>query len=119
MTPIPAPTLRSEWLRGEIAVIGLARSGRSVATLLARAGVPVYASDIGAPGDLQATAAALRSEGVVVDAGGHDLGRIGRASLVVASPGVPPAARPLEVARRASVDVVSELEIALRFLPEL
>ena len=37
---------RREWLRGEIAVIGLARSGRAAAQLLARAGADVYASDV-------------------------------------------------------------------------
>jgi UDP-N-acetylmuramoylalanine-D-glutamate ligase len=40
--------LPAAWTRGEISVVGLARSGRAVAELLARAGAPVYASDAGA-----------------------------------------------------------------------
>jgi hypothetical protein len=36
----PAP-LRAEWMQGEVAVIGLARSGRAVSTLLARNGCRV------------------------------------------------------------------------------
>jgi len=108
-----------EWLRGEIAVVGLARSGRSVARLLARAGSAVYATDSGRSPELEATAAALREDGVSVQLGGHDLERISRGSLVVVSPGVPPDAPPLVAARNAKVDIASEIEIGLRFLPLL
>ena len=38
--------LPAAWARGEVSVIGLARSGRAVAELLRRAGADVYASDI-------------------------------------------------------------------------
>jgi UDP-N-acetylmuramoylalanine--D-glutamate ligase len=107
------------WLNGEIAVVGLARSGRAVATLLARTGAEVYASDAGTGKELDATAAALREEGVHVQLGAHDLERIGRASLVVVSPGVPPNAAPLAAARARGIEVVSEVEIALRMLPNL
>ena len=113
------PAMRKEWLRNEIAVIGLARSGRAVATLLARGGADVYASDVGRSPEIEATAAALRAEGVVVDVGVHDQARIVSASLVVVSPGVPPTAPPLVVARKAQIDIVSEVEIGLRFLPQL
>ena len=107
------------WLNGEIAVIGLARSGRAVATLLARTGADVYASDSGAGRALEATATALRAEDIDVQLGAHDLDRIGKASLVVVSPGVPPNAPPLATARARGIDVVSELEIGLRMLPNL
>jgi UDP-N-acetylmuramoylalanine--D-glutamate ligase len=111
--------LPAEWLRGEIAVIGLARSGQSVAMLLARAGAGLYASDAAKSADVEAGARVLREIGIAVDVGGHDLNRIARASLVVTSPGVPPNAPPLAAARAANVPVVSELEIALRFLPDI
>jgi UDP-N-acetylmuramoylalanine--D-glutamate ligase len=107
------------WLNGEIAVVGLARSGRAVATLLARTGSQVYASDSGTGKALEATAAALRGEQVDVQIGAHDLERIARASLVVVSPGVPPSAPPLAGARARGIEVVSEVEIALRMLPNL
>ena len=103
----------------EIAVVGLARSGRSVATLLARAGNPVYASDSGRGPELETTAAALTAEGVTTELGAHDLSRIAKASLVVVSPGVPPDAAPVAAALRAGVEVVSEVEVGLRFLPNL
>ena len=114
-----ADALRADWLRSEIAVVGLARSGRSVATLLARTGNQVYASDARRTPDLDATEAELQREGVDVELGGHDLDRIGRAGLVVVSPGVPLDAPPIRAARERGVDVVSEVEIALRYLPKL
>ncbi|MEX2182005.1 MAG: UDP-N-acetylmuramoyl-L-alanine--D-glutamate ligase [Gemmatimonadaceae bacterium] len=83
---------------GEVAVIGLGRSGTAVAELLTAAGARVYASDsaVGA---------------------GHDLERIAHAATVVVSPGVPPDAPPLAAARSAGVPVLSEIEVALRAMP--
>ncbi|HVE78818.1 MAG TPA: UDP-N-acetylmuramoyl-L-alanine--D-glutamate ligase, partial [Gemmatimonadaceae bacterium] len=49
----------------------------------------------------------------------HDLDRIARAALVVASPGVPPDAPPLAAAAAGRVQVVGELEVALWLLPRL
>jgi UDP-N-acetylmuramoylalanine--D-glutamate ligase len=119
MARVSDPAMRPEWLRGEVAVVGLARSGRAAAALLARTGSQVYASDAGGSPELDATATRLRADQVDVHVGGHDLRRIARASLVVASPGVPPDAPPIVAARTANVPVVSEIEIGLRFLPRL
>ena len=116
---VSAPAMRADSLSREIAVIGLARSGKSVATLLARTGNTVYASDARRSADLDAAEEALRREGVDVELGAHDLDRIGKAGLVVVSPGVPTDAPPLEAARARGVAVVSEVEMALRFLPDL
>jgi UDP-N-acetylmuramoylalanine--D-glutamate ligase len=113
------PAMRSEWLRGEIAVVGLARSGKAAAQLMARAGSEIYASDSGSSPELEAAAADLRRDHVDVQLGGHDTDRIARAALVVASPGVPPTAPPFVAARAAGVPIVSEIEIGLRFLPRL
>lgn len=96
-----------------VAVIGLARSGRAAAALLARQGRRVYASDAGDSAELRRAAEALRDDGVDVQLGGHDLTRIAGASLAVVSPGVPPDAPPLEAARAGGVRVVSEVRIAL------
>ena len=119
MARVSKPAMPLEWLRGEIAVIGMARSGRAAARLLARAGAEVYASDGGRSPELETTEAELRGDRIGVQLGGHDLERVARASLVVASPGVPPNAPPLVAARNAGVDIVSEVEIGLRFLPRL
>src|SRR5688500_2908431 len=119
MARVSAPAMRADWLLREIAVIGLARSGRSVATLLARSGNSVYASDAGDSAELQATAEVLGAEGVKVQLGGHDIARIERASLVVVSPGVPPDAAPIRAAEAKGIEIVSEVEIGLRFLPNV
>ena len=110
--------LPAAWLAGEIAVIGLGKSGTAVATLLARAGARVYASDAGHGPAVTASGATLAQCGIPTDVGRHDLERIARASLVVASPGVPPTSQALTAAQKASRAVVGEVEIALRFLAD-
>ena len=81
---------------GEIAVIGLGKSGRSVGELLARDGHAVYASDAGQRrGGACGAASRCRRSGSRSTSAAHDLARIARAALVVASPGVPPEAPPL------------------------
>ena len=89
--------IRALLSRGEIAVVGLGRSGTAVSKLLLREGATVYASD--------------------EKTGGHDLDRIGRAVLVVASPGIHPNAPALAVARAHGVPIVSEVAVAIAFLP--
>ena len=105
-----------EWSRGEIAVIGLGKSGIAAARLLVRHGFRVYASDSGSSSAMERGVAEVRAAGAAVDVGRHDLDRIARASLVVASPGVPPGSEALRSALAAGVPVVSEIEIGLRFL---
>ena len=100
----------------ETAVIGLGRSGSAVARLLRRAGRAVYASDAGRSPALEQAAAELVALGAEVDLGGHDLARIGRATLCVVSPGVPPEAPPLVAARLAGVPVRAEADLGLEAL---
>jgi UDP-N-acetylmuramoylalanine--D-glutamate ligase len=116
---VSEPAMRADWLHREIAVIGLARSGRSVATLLARTGNAVYASDASRSSSLEGTAAELEREGVHVELGAHDQERVLKSSLVVVSPGVPSDAPVIVAAQKKGIDVVSEVELALRFLPKL
>lgn len=104
---------------GEVAVIGLGKSGTAASELLCARGHAVYACDDNKSPALDSVAARLTSRGAAVQTGGHDGARIARASLVVISPGVPPDAAPLVDARRASREVVSEIELALRCAPEL
>jgi UDP-N-acetylmuramoylalanine--D-glutamate ligase len=101
---------------GEIAVLGLAKSGTAVARLLAADGRRVYASDSSDSASARSNAESLATLGVDASAAGHDLARIAAASLVVVSPGIPPDAPPVAAARKSDVPIVSEVEIALRFL---
>jgi UDP-N-acetylmuramoylalanine--D-glutamate ligase len=102
---------------GEIAIIGLGRSGSAAARLLASRGHAIYASDAGQSENTRSAAERLRASGIDAQAGTHDLARIARASLAVVSPGVPPEAPPLAAARKAGVPIVSEVEIGLLHLP--
>ncbi|GAC1656388.1 MAG: hypothetical protein NVS4B3_22120 [Gemmatimonadaceae bacterium] len=107
------------WLDGEIAVIGLGKSGLAAAMLLTRHGATVYASDSASGPATSAAAEGLSALGVATTVGGHDLERIARASIVVTSPGIPPEAPPIVTARAADRQIIGELEVALRILPEL
>src|SRR6185437_3963990 len=84
--------------------------------LLARDGLKVYVSDESWSSALEQEAVTLRAAGVTVDLGAHDLDRIARAVVVVASPGVPPDAPPLARACAAGVPIVSEIEVGLHAL---
>ncbi len=107
------------WRIGEIAVIGLGKSGTAVSTLLAKDGARVYASDAGNGSGVETSAAILRPLGVDVDTGSHDIERVARATLVVVSPGVPPGAPPLQRAREAGLPIIGEIEVALHAIPAL
>jgi UDP-N-acetylmuramoylalanine--D-glutamate ligase len=102
---------------GEVAVVGLARSGRAAAALLAARGAVVYASDTRNDPEMTEAAELLRSRGVDVDVGNHDLKRIRAAARVVVSPGIPPSAPVLQAARDAGVPIVSEVAVALAAIP--
>jgi UDP-N-acetylmuramoylalanine--D-glutamate ligase len=101
---------------GEVAILGLGKSGTAAAKLLLADGKRVYVSDSGTAFHLQDIARQLRDIGATVDTGGHDLARIARSSKVVASPGIDPSAPPIAAAREAGVPLVSEIEIALGYL---
>jgi UDP-N-acetylmuramoylalanine--D-glutamate ligase len=105
------------WRRGEVAVVGLGRSGIAATRLLVQAGVRVYASDASAHPRGEDRLEELRAlPGVVVEVGRHDLARIRAAATVVASPGVPPDAPPLVTARSAGVPIVSEIDLGFQAL---
>ena len=107
------------WRKGEVAVVGLGRSGDAASRLLRARHVKVYASDSGRTADVEAVAKALRVAGVETQVGGHDLARIARASLVVTSPGIPSDSPVLMAAHSAGVPVISEMELALAELPNV
>ncbi len=109
MTPVAPPG-------GEIAVLGLGKSGTAVTRLLLAEGRRVYASDSGASSSAAENAEKLKALGADAVSGSHDLGRIAKASLVVVSPGIPPEAPPIRAAQAAAVPVISEIEFALRYL---
>jgi len=97
-----------------VVVVGLARSGRKAAELLAGSGARVVATDRKPAGELEEEALRLSERGVRLELGGHELGTFLGASLIVVSPGVPWDLPELEAARRAGVPVIAELELGCR-----
>ena len=108
-----------DWTVGEVAVLGLGKSGAAASALLRMLGARVYASDAGDAPLVRGNAEAVRATGAEADTGRHDLDRVARASVVVVSPGIPPDAVALRRAREAGVDVVSEVELGLSALPDV
>ena len=104
------------WRDGEVAVIGLGRSGQAAAQWLRQHEIAVYASDAADSPGMHATAKNLARMKVAVDVGRHDFDRVSQASAVIVSPGVPPNAAVLQAARQAGVEVLSELDLGLSAL---
>ncbi len=113
MTGVAQAALFDRWLTSgrEVAVVGLGKSGVAATLLLRDLGIGVYASDTGSGPGYEDWARELRAAGAVVELGGHDISRIGRAAAVVVAPGVPPNIPALESARRAGLEVYAEVDI--------
>ena len=99
-----------------ISILGLGASGDAAARLASVKGGEVYVSDSRIEPSAAAGAAELRTFGVRVELGGHDLERVARSDIVVVSPGIPPNAPVLQALRAAGCRWVSEPEFAFRFL---
>ena len=113
MSAPPPKKRRPELPEGPYLVVGLARSGQAVARLLAGMGEAVKAVDSGHPEG----AAGLRGVGVeaVLDADG--LALLEGVRTVVKSPGVPREAPVIAAALERGIEVVGELELAWRAIP--
>jgi UDP-N-acetylmuramoylalanine--D-glutamate ligase len=99
-----------------VGVLGLGRSGRAVARLLAANGADVYASDAAASPAVSAAAGELARDGVQVEVGRHDLERLAGCDWIVTSPGIPPLAPVFLDPRVARRTIVSEIEVASWFV---
>jgi UDP-N-acetylmuramoylalanine--D-glutamate ligase len=92
-------------------VVGLARSGAAAAKMLREHG-DVMGCDAGAPPE-----AKHGLDGVDVRLTSDGLDQLGRAATVVKSPGVPQQSPVIVAAREQGIEVVGELELAWRLIP--
>jgi UDP-N-acetylmuramoylalanine--D-glutamate ligase len=113
MSVPPPKQIRPPLPRGPFLVVGLARSGIAAARLLAGRGEEVTGVDSGNP----AAAAGLRGVGVEVFLDSDGLALLDGVRTVVKSPGVPREAPVIAAALERGIDVVGELELAWRALP--
>lgn len=98
-----------------VLVVGLARSGVAAAEFLAARGARVTVNDAKSENELK-DAAALREKGIEVVGGGHPRELFEKSDLIVVSPGVPLALEPFQQAKAAGIPIISEIELAARFL---
>ncbi len=96
-----------------VIVAGGGRSGVAAAELLVSRGARVTLSDTASS---LAEADRLRARGITVELGPHRADAFTNADLIVLSPGVPPTQEAVELARRAGIAVIGEVELASRFL---
>ncbi len=97
-----------------VVVVGAARSGVAAAELLAARGARVILTE--QRREVAAPVRRLEDAGIELELGGHRAGTLARADLVVLSPGVPPALAVFDGVRGRGVPVISELELACRWL---
>ena len=95
-------------------VVGAGRSGSAAAALLARRGARVTLSERRSEGP--DAAADLRAAGVALELGGHRAETFDAADLIVLSPGVSPRLPEVAQARARGIPVISEVELAARWL---
>jgi UDP-N-acetylmuramoylalanine--D-glutamate ligase len=107
----------------KVLVIGLARSGIAAAQLLVSRGAVVTANDyqteaqlVKPESELASDLEELKTAGVHFVFGSHPEEIFLQADLIVLSPGVPASIAALERARTAGVEIISEPELAGRFL---
>ncbi|HEX5592732.1 MAG TPA: UDP-N-acetylmuramoyl-L-alanine--D-glutamate ligase [Solirubrobacterales bacterium] len=110
---VPAKEVRPPLPKGPFLVVGLARSGQAVARMLAARGEAVRAVDSGHPEG----AAGLEGVGVEVFLDTDGLAQLEGTRTVVKSPGVPREAPVIAAALEREIEVVGELELAWRELP--
>jgi UDP-N-acetylmuramoylalanine--D-glutamate ligase len=113
MSAPPPKKPRPDLPGGPFLVVGLARSGQAVARMLAGRGEEVVAVDSGHPEG----AAGLRGAGVEVVLDADGLALLEGVRTVVKSPGVPREAPVIAAALERGVEVVGELELAWRAIP--
>ncbi len=113
MSVPPPHKLRPSLPAGPFLVVGLARSGCAAARFLSGRGAEVTGVDSGHPDE----AAGLAGDGVEVALDTSGLAQLDGMRTVVKSPGVPREAPVIAAALERGLDVVGELELAWRAIP--
>ena len=99
-----------------ILVVGLARTGVAVARFLAARGALVTVTDMKDENELGSFLAQLDGVSVNLELGRHTTHSFLMSDLIVVSPGVPMDIKPLQMARAQRRAIISEIELASRFI---
>ena len=101
-------------LKGKkVLVVGIGKTGLSTSRFLLKKGAAVTLSDnrknMAVPHD-------IIKAGAAVETGSHNIATFTNQDLIVVSPGVPLIIRPIIEAQAKGIEVISEIELAYRFL---
>lgn len=105
-----------ELMGKKILVVGLARTGVAVARFLAAKGARVTVTDMKDEAALAPLLEQLADLDIDYELGRHERHSFLMADLIVVSPGVPMDIKPLLLAKAQRRPVISEIELAARFL---
>ncbi len=105
-----------ELQKKNVLVVGMAKTGIACARFLHERGARVTVSDAQGPEEGSAACQELAEKGVVLETGGHQLASFLSAELIVVSPGVPLEIAVLQAAQQQGIEIISEIELAYRFL---
>ena len=99
-----------------IIVVGLAKTGVACARFLALKGARVTVTDMRSKDALAGPLAELAAYDIILDFERHDEATFLASDLIVVSPGVPMDLPQLVAAKRAGREIISEIELASRFI---
>ena len=100
----------------KVLVVGLGKTGLETALFLHERGAEVTVSDVSPLEKLRSKIDLLAEKGIEVESGGHTAETFLEAELIVLSPGVPFNTPELREAIEAGIEVISEVELASRFV---
>jgi UDP-N-acetylmuramoylalanine--D-glutamate ligase len=101
--------------RKKVLVVGLGRTGEALCPFLLNQGAQVTVSEKKSPEEFGQKISSWERMGVRIEAGKHIQETFLEADLIVLSPGVPWLAE-LEAAKSQGIKIISEIELAYRFL---
>jgi len=102
----------------KIVVVGLGRTGLAAARFLHQKGARVLVADTADETQLGDSVGILREMGVALELGPHRITSFQNADLIVVSPGVSHTIEPIAHARSRGIPLMSEVELASRFIKE-
>jgi UDP-N-acetylmuramoylalanine--D-glutamate ligase len=104
-------------LKGKkVLVVGLAKTGVATARFLREKGARISATEMRRSEEMKETAREMAEMDLTVEWGGHQAETFRKQDLIVVSPGVDLAIEPIQAALKAGVRLISEIELAYRFI---
>ena len=100
-------------MKKKLAILGAGESGVGAALLAKKHGYEVFVSDYGSIKENYKEE--LIKNKIAFEEGQHDFETIGKANLVVKSPGIPDQVEIVRMVREQSIPVISEIEFAYPF----